>query len=86
MEQKDIFKIFYERYDNESDLLMNVMCRAIRKFNISSTQELAITCEVLDNLNDWPEAEGYGWSDWNYDLERVEEALEHYRKHQKEVA
>ena len=84
LDQSELYDIIDTTYTGESELLLSVMYRAVAKFNINTTHELAITCETLDSLNDFPEGEGYGSSDGYWDLEKVRETLERDRDYQKE--
>jgi len=67
----------------EHELIISHLKEAVANDVIQTRHELDIAHEVISDLNDWPEGEGYGWSDSRIDYKKIVEAIADDRKFQK---
>ena len=61
-------------YTGETDLVISLMSRKIQDGTIQTRHELGVANECLWSLNDWPEGEGFGTSDfysYNKDIDKT---------------
>ncbi len=66
----------------EHELIISLLKEAVANDVIQTRHELDVAFEVISDLNDWPEGEGYGSSDRAYDYRKIVEAIERDRKFQ----
>ena len=66
----------------EHELIISLLKEAVANDVIQTRHELDVAFEVISDLNDWPEGEGYGSSDRAYDYKKIVEAIERDRKFQ----
>ena len=69
-----------ENYKGETGLVKSLMSRAIQEGLIAKRTELAVANEELWSLNDWPEGEGFGTSDFYSYRKRIAESIAFERK------
>ena len=69
-----------ENYKGETGLVKSLMSRAIQEGLIATRHELAVANEELWSLNDWPEGEGFGSSDFYEYRRRIAETVDSERK------
>jgi hypothetical protein len=63
-----------KHYTGETDLVISLMSRKIQDGTIQTRHELGVANECLWSLNDWPEGEGFGTSDfysYNKDIDNT---------------
>ena len=66
--KQDLEKELDTHYTGETDLVISLMSRKIQDGTIQTRHELGVANECLWSLNDWPEGEGFGTSDfYSYD-------------------
>jgi hypothetical protein len=69
-----------ENYKGETGLVKSLMSRAIQEGLIATRHELAVANEELWSLNDWPEDQGFGSSDFYEYRRRIAETVDSERK------
>ncbi len=72
--KQDLERELSTRYTGETDLVISLMSRKIQDGTIQTRHELAVANECLWSLNDWPEGEGFGTSDfysYNLDIDKT---------------
>jgi hypothetical protein len=69
-----------KNYKGETGLVKSLMSRAIQEGLIATRHELAVANEELWSLNDWPEGEGFGSSDFYEYRRRIAETVDSERK------
>lgn len=69
-----------ENYKGETGLVKSLMSRAIQEGLIATRHELAVANEELWSLNDWPEGEGFGTSDFYSYRIRIAKTIAFERK------
>ena len=69
-----------KNYNGETGLVKSLMSRAIQEGLIATRHELAVANEELWSLNDWPEGEGFGSSDFYEYRRRIAETVDSERK------
>jgi hypothetical protein len=69
-----------ENYKGETGLVKSLMSRAIQEGLIATRHELAVANEELWSLNDWPEDQGFGTSDFYSYRKRIAESIAFERK------
>ena len=62
-------------YRCETDLVISLMSRKIQDGTIQTRHELGVANENLWGLNDWPEGEGFGTSDFFHYNKMIDEAV-----------
>ena len=70
----DLEKELDTHYRGETDLVISLMSRKIQDGTIQTRHELGVANECLWSLNDWPEGEGFGSSDfysYNNDIDKT---------------
>ena len=68
----DLEKELDTHYTGETDLVISLMSRKIQDGTIQTRHELGVANECLWSLNDWPEGEGFGTSDfYSYNLSLI---------------
>ena len=67
-------------YRAETDLVRNLMSRKIQDGTIQTRHELGVANECLWSLNDWPEGEGFGTSDFFHYNKSIDETVASERK------
>jgi len=77
---EDLYKELNTNYTGETELVQSLMSRAISNGWVQTRHELGVANEELWSLNDWPEGEGFGSSDYfEYDR-RIQESIAFERK------
>ncbi len=72
--KQDLEKELDTHYTGETDLVISLMSRKIQDGTIQTRHELGVANECLWSLNDWPEGEGFGTSDfysYNKDIDKT---------------
>ena len=69
-----------KNYKGETGLVKSLMSRAIQEGLIATRHELAVANEELWSLNDWPEDQGFGSSDFYEYRRRIAETVDSERK------
>ena len=67
-------------YTGEPDLVQSLMSQAISEGLVATRHELGVANEELWSLNDWPEGEGFGTSDFYSYRKRIAETIARERK------
>ena len=76
----DLEKEIDSNYSGETDLVKNLMSRKVQDGTITTRHELGVANEELWSLNDWPEGEGFGTSDFYSFRKRIAETIASERK------
>ena len=72
--KQDLERELDTHYTGETDLVISLMSRKIQDGTIQTRHELGVANECLWSLNDWPEGEGFGTSDfysYNKDIDKT---------------
>ena len=77
---EDLYKELNENYTGETDLVQSLMSRAISNGWVETRHELGVANEELWSLNDWPEGEGFGTSDFFHYNKSIDETVASERK------
>ena len=77
---EDLYRELNTNYTGETDLVQNLMSQAISEGLVATRHELSIANEELWGLNDWPEGEGFGTSDFYSYRKRIAESVAFERK------
>jgi len=77
---EDLYKELNTNYTGETDLVQSLMSRAISNGWVQTRHELGVANEELWSLNDWPEGEGFGSSDFYSYRKRIAETIAFERK------
>ena len=77
---EDLYKELNKNYTGETDLVQSLMSRAISNGWVETRHELGVANEELWSLNDWPEGEGFGTSDFYSYRKRIAETIAFERK------
>ena len=64
LSKADLEKELSTHYTGETGLVINLMSYAIKDGIVETRHELGVANEELWGLNDWPEGEGFGTSDF----------------------
>ena len=75
-----LMKEMDENYQAETDLVRSIMKECISEMIVRTRHELAVANECLWSLNDWPEGEGFGTSDFFSYRKRIAESVAFERK------
>jgi len=67
-------------YSGEDGLVIQLMSRKIQDGTIQTRHELGVANENLWSLNDWPEGEGFGTSDFYSYNKSIDESIAFERK------
>ena len=70
---EDLYRELNTNYKGESDLVQSLMSQAISEGLVATRHELGVANEELWSLNDWPEGEGFGTSDFYSLRKRIAE-------------
>ena len=77
---EDLYKELNTNYTGETDLVQSLMSQAISEGLVATRHELGVANEELWGLNDWPEGEGFGTSDFYSYRKRIAETIAFERK------
>ena len=77
---EDLYRELNTNYTGETDLVQNLMSQAISEGLVATRHELGVANEELWSLNDWPEGEGFGTSDFFSYRKRIAESVAFERK------
>ena len=77
---EDLYRELNTNYTGETDLVQNLMSQAISEGLVATRHELGVANEELWGLNDWPEGEGFGTSDFYFYRKRIAESVAFERK------
>ena len=77
---EDLYRELNTNYKGESDLVQSLMSQAISEGLVAKRHELVVANEELWSLNDWPEGEGFGTSDFYSFRKRIAETIASERK------
>ena len=77
---EDLYRELNTNYKGESDLVQSLMSQAISEGLVATRHELGVANEELWSLNDWPEGEGFGTSDFYAFRKRIAETIASERK------
>ena len=77
---EDLYKELNTNYTGETDLVQSLMSQKISDGTITTRPELGVANEELWSLNDWPEGEGFGTSDFYSYRKRIAETIARERK------
>ena len=77
---EDLYRELNTNYKGESDLVQSLMSQAISEGLVATRHELGVANEELWSLNDWPEGEGFGTSDFYSFRKRIAETIASERK------
>ena len=77
---EDLYKELNTNYTGETDLVQSLMSQKISDGTITTRHELGVANEELWSLNDWPEGEGFGTSDFYSYRKRIAETIARERK------
>ena len=77
---EDLYRELNTNYKGESDLVQSLMSQAISEGLVATRYELGVANEELWSLNDWPEGEGFGTSDFYSFRKRIAETIASERK------
>jgi hypothetical protein len=77
---EDLYRELNTNYTGETDLVQNLMSQAISEGLVATRHELGVANEELWGLNDWPEGEGFGTSDFYSYRKRIAESVAFERK------
>ena len=77
---EDLYRELNTNYIGETDLVQNLMSQAISEGLVATRHELGVANEELWSLNDWPEGEGFGTSDFYSYRKRIAESVAFERK------
>ena len=77
---EDLYRELNTNYKGESDLVQSLMSQAISEGLVATRHELGVANEELWSLNDWPEGEGFGTSDFYSFRKRIAETIANERK------
>ncbi len=77
---EDLYRELNTNYKGESDLVQSLMSQAISEGLVATRHELGVANEELWSLNDWPEGEGFGTSDFYSFRKRIAETISSERK------
>ena len=77
---EDLYRELNTNYKGESDLVQSLMSQAISEGLLATRHELGVANEELWSLNDWPEGEGFGTSDFYSFRKRIAETIASERK------
>jgi len=77
---EDLYRELNTNYTGETDLVQNLMSQAISEGLVATRHELGVANEELWGLNDWPEGEGFGTSDFYSYRKRIAETVAFERK------
>ena len=75
-----LYKELDTHYNAETDLVSNLMSYAITDGLVETRHELGVANECLWSLNDWPEGEGFGTSDFFHYNKSIDETVASERK------
>ena len=78
--KSDLEKELDTHYNGETDLVLLSMSRKIQDGTIQTRHELGVANENLWGLNDWPEGEGFGTSDFFHYNKMIDESIAFERK------
>ena len=78
--KSDLEKELNTHYNGETDLVISLMSRKIQDGTIQTRHELGVANENLWGLNDWPEGEGFGTSDFFHYNKMIDESIAFERK------
>jgi hypothetical protein len=67
-------------YTGETGLVISLMSRKIQDGTIQTRHELGVANEELWGLNDWPEGEGFGTSDFFHYNNMIDKTIARERK------
>ena len=77
---EDLYRELNTNYKGESDLVQSLMSQAISEGLVATRHELVVAHAELWSLNDWPEGEGFGTSDFYSFRKRIAETIASERK------
>ena len=77
---EELYRELNTNYTGETDLVQNLMSQAISEGLVATRHELGVANEELWSLNDWPEGEGFGTSDFYSYRKRIAETVAFERK------
>jgi hypothetical protein len=77
---EDLYRELNTNYTGETDLVQGLMSQAISEGLVATRHELGVANEELWSLNDWPEGEGFGTSDFYSYRKRIAETVAFERK------
>jgi len=77
---EDLYRELNTNYTGETDLVQNLMSQAISEGLVATRHELGVANEELWSLNDWPEGEGFGTSDFYSYRKSIAKSIEFERK------
>ena len=78
--KSDLEKELDTHYNGETGLVISSMSRKIQDGTIQTRHELGVANENLWGLNDWPEGEGFGTSDFFHYNKMIDESIAFERK------
>ena len=77
---ENLYRELNTNYAGETDLVQSLMSQAISEGLVATRHELGVANEELWSLNDWPEGEGFGTSDFYSYRKRIAETIAFERK------
>ena len=80
LSKSDLEKELDNHYRCETGLVISSMSRKIQDGTIQTRHELGVANENLWGLNDWPEGEGFGTSDFFHYNKMIDESIAFERK------
>jgi hypothetical protein len=78
--KSDLEKELDTHYNGETGLVISSMSRKIQDGTIQTRHELGVANENLWGLNNWPEGEGFGTSDFFHYNKMIDESIAFERK------
>ena len=83
LSKSDLEREISRHYSGEDELVIQLMSNAVQDNLVETLHELSVANENLWGLNDWPEGEGFGTSDFFHYNRMIDEAIAHERAYHK---
>ena len=84
--EKELHNELDTHYRAETGLVRSIMRDMICEGVVKTRHELGVANECLWDLNDWPEDQGFGWSDRMASVNSIKDTIKHERAYHKAEA
>jgi len=81
--EKELHNELDTHYRAETGLVRSIMRDMICEGVVQTRHELGVANECLWDLNDWPEDQGFGWSDRMASVNSIKDTIKNERAYQK---